>query len=229
MIPYFQPIIDTWTNTIIGYEAMIRGKQGETAPRLFEEAIRSHTIVPFDNLARRLSIEQGIPLLLPGEKLFLNIATQTFLSREPWFPPAAPMNQMVLEISEQFPIDLRQVQVHLKRLKQEGLEIAIDDFGRGFTNLDLIASLPLSYIKLDKMFSAAMDQEKMANVIKHMVRLCQDNQTRLIVEGVETPRQQSRLMDLGVRYMQGFHLGYPQPAHYYIQMTNLEKKSSASI
>jgi EAL domain-containing protein (putative c-di-GMP-specific phosphodiesterase class I) len=74
-----------------------------------------------------------------------------------------------------------------------------------------------------------VDQEKMANVIKHMVRLCQDNQTRLIVEGVETHRQQSRLMDLGVRYMQGFHLGYPQPAHYYIQMTNLEKKSSASI
>jgi EAL domain-containing protein (putative c-di-GMP-specific phosphodiesterase class I) len=228
MIPYFQPIVDTWTHTIIGYEATIRGNHGETAPTLFEEASRSQTIVPFDNQARRLSIEQGIPLLLPGEKLFLNIATQTFLSREPWFPPAAPMKQMVLEISEQFPIDLRQVQVHLKRLKQEGLELAIDDFGRGFTNLDLIASLPLSYIKLDKMFSAAIDQEKMANVIKHMVRLCQDNQTRLIVEGVETPRQQIRLMDLGVRYMQGFYLGYPQPAPYYLPKTQSEKSSAST-
>ncbi|MDI3329093.1 MAG: EAL domain-containing protein [Alicyclobacillaceae bacterium] len=222
VVPRFQPIVDVLANRKIGFEATIRGLHGESAQDLFQNAVKQSKVTELDRAARAMAIEDGVPMLGPGEKLFLNIAPQSLGQDEEWLPKVAPLNRIVLEITEQLPVErIGEIQDRVRSLRRRGVEWALDDFGAGFSNLDSLTKLPLSYVKLDKQFAADVTNRKTADAIKHYCWMFQDMGIRLVVEGVETREQKQRLMDLGVRFMQGFHFGYPKTAEEYAKRVSL--------
>lgn len=216
LIPFFQPIVDVWKQHRLGYEATIRGRfngRNVSAQQLFERAKETRTIKTLDYQARERSIQKGIHRLKEGERLFLNISSQAFSDSDPWFAPVdVPVEKITLEITEQTPIYATPLAYErLQVLREQGMMLALDDFGVGFTNLNLLGQLRPDFIKLDREFARRMGSRDVDQVVKGIVRLCDESQVRLIVEGVETYDQKERLLDMGVRYMQGFYFGYPEP------------------
>jgi len=211
ILPRFQPIVDAWKGRIIGYEATIRGARGESAQILFERAKHQGKVVELDFQARSAALQAGLPMLKDGQRLFLNCTPDTLQQHLDTFLADVPLNRVVLEITEQMPIrDVERLRETLQLLSKRGLEVALDDFGHGFSNMKMITELPLTYLKLDKGFTAEVHRPKTAETVKWLVRMCQDAGIRFVVEGVETAEQRERLLDLGVRFMQGFFFGYPK-------------------
>ncbi|MBM7109718.1 EAL domain-containing protein [Brevibacillus laterosporus] len=98
------------------------------------------------------------------------------------------------------------------------MKLALDDFGRGYHNLLLIDLLQPDYLKIDR----SITTESTSRVMRWILSLCQDTKTEVIAEGIETREQLDRLLQLGVRYFQGYLFGPPTPLPF------LEKHNSLS-
>lgn len=93
---------------------------------------------------------------------------------------------------------------------QHGAKLALDDFGMGDNNLDRLASYPVDIVKLDRSWIAAMSADKKYWALTSKTReLCEELGISVIAEGVETPQQESTLIDLGISLHQGFLRGAP--------------------
>jgi EAL domain-containing protein (putative c-di-GMP-specific phosphodiesterase class I) len=101
----------------------------------------------------------------------------------------------------------------LERLHDEGIRIALDDFGAGSTSLSHLAELPLDEIKIDRSFvSAVVDDADVRAIVRSIVELSHELGLEVVAEGVETPAAHDALRALGCDLFQGFHFGRPLPA-----------------
>ncbi len=226
LIPLFQPIFDIWNESIMGYEATIKGKYNESARTLFRKAFYEGRITKLDIEARKVAVKDGIQLLEEEQKLFVNISPQSVNDidfNDWWGTDDIPYKKVVLELTESAPLNIKKLEKDLVIAHKQGLGIAIDDFGKGFSNYDIFAKIgKVDYIKLDKTFTMNCKNPRYYKIIKHIVDLCKDidnssghNDTSVIAEGIEYEWQKEILINAGVRYMQGYLLGYPEPANYY--------------
>ncbi len=95
--------------------------------------------------------------------------------------------------------------------KQVGFKVAIDDFGAGHSGLDMFARFIPDEIKLDMDLVRGVDRDRRRQaIIGAVVRMCDDLDTLLIAEGIETAAEAATLRSLGVRYHQGYW--YARPA-----------------
>ena len=104
----------------------------------------------------------------------------------------------------------------LRRLREIGTRIAIDDFGTGYSSLGYLQRLPITTLKLDQSFIAALQSEEPEMSSEHIVRaviqLAHSLKLTVVAEGVETEGQRDMLELLGCDCLQGFLLGRPLPA-----------------
>lgn len=218
----FQEIVDVLAGNTLGFEATLVG-----AIDLFNRAVKNGDVTVLDRQARVAALRAGRRLLDAfqrlgkSQRLFLNLAPQTMTERG-WLPEQAPYAQIVLEITESVstPVD-ENILAEMNRLQSLGVQFAIDDFGAGFSHLDLLTRLPVTYVKLDKRFAQTVQDNRTGEIIKHYVWMMQDLRIALIAEGVETREQKERLLDLGVRYMQGFYFGYPRSVEAILRQHNI--------
>lgn len=213
----FQPIADISARNVFAYEALARGKNGESAGSVFANVPRSE-LHAFDHAARmaavklaaRLELKEKISLnVMPGciesmpdsLDLLLDCATQSGLSPR----------QLVLEITEseaiQRPKEFSQL---LNRYRAQGVSLAIDDFGAGYSGLNLLAYFQPDLIKLDMHLVRDIDRAGPRQAIARAVlQVCDDLGIEVIAEGVETLGEYSWFRRVGVRLFQGYLLGRP--------------------
>ena len=99
------------------------------------------------------------------------------------------------------------------RLRKDGFSVLMDDFGRGYSSLNMLSSIKLDAIKLDSEFLKlkGTDYERGIRVIESVVNMAKVMGLPIIVEGVETKEQREFIMDLGCRYIQGYYFYKPMP------------------
>ncbi len=101
------------------------------------------------------------------------------------------------------------------RLREKGFTILMDDFGSGYSSLNMLRSLKVDAVKLDALFLKFSDNdeelEKGIHILESIVNMTKTISLPIIVEGIETQRQTDFLVDLGCRYAQGFHFYRPMP------------------
>lgn len=196
----------------IGYEALIRGRNFTRlrgAKEVFERASEFGGSKALDQQIRDLEVEVGLPLLNEGQRLFLNLPPQA-CRESSWLVLHSEAKDLVLEISEHAKLNDDEIQ-WLIDFRNHGIRIAIDDFGVGQTNLQMLSALQPEYLKLDRSFIARRDFE----TVRKVRRLAEDWGAKLIVEGVETQREAQEVMNVGVRYIQGFLYGKPHEASHW--------------
>jgi EAL domain-containing protein (putative c-di-GMP-specific phosphodiesterase class I) len=94
-----------------------------------------------------------------------------------------------------------------------GVCFALDDFGTGFSSLSYLKRLPAETIKIDRMFvDGLLDDEEDATLISAIVGLASAFGRTVIAEGVETPAQAAKLLELGCDLGQGYGIARPMPA-----------------
>lgn len=136
-----------------------------------------------------------------------DMVLQTLLSR------GLRPTDLVLELTETVLLSaglpaLRQ----LRRLRDAGTGIAIDDFGVGYASLRYLATLPVTSLKVDRSFTAGLPHDAVScTIVRAVAGLAADMELTCVIEGIEN-QTQLQALPAGVQG-QGFHLGRPGPAH----------------
>lgn len=97
-------------------------------------------------------------------------------------------------------------------LQKDGFQVEIDDFGSGYSSLNMLNDLQANVLKIDRAFLQKLEQEKRSEIIlSHIIQMAKDLKMGVITEGVETQHQIDMLADLGCDLFQGFFFSKPIP------------------
>ena len=123
-------------------------------------------------------------------------------------------DEFLLEITESaYTQDSNQIINTVKRLRDEGFHIEIDDFGSGYSSLNMISTLPIDALKLDMEFMHnAFKERKNTRMLDAVIDIAYSLEVPTIAEGVETAEQMFALKAMGCDVVQGFYFSKPLPA-----------------
>lgn len=119
-----------------------------------------------------------------------------------------------LEVTESAYVeDSVQVIRVIKRLREKGFEIEMDDFGSGYSSLNMLSSMPIDILKMDKAFIMNIEHSnKDIQLVELIIDIANSLKVPVIAEGVETERQMILLKNLGCSMVQGYYFSKPLPA-----------------
>lgn len=214
----FQPIVDSVRRRILGYEALVRSSEGRPgAEGLVRGAMTRRTLVQLDRLVRVLSVRNR--RALRGRFLFLNVSPQPEIDFDAmargyarWLAARGiHPGSVVFELSERMPILQGPGMLCAQALRAAGFKIALDDVGTGTSGLSAVVAIKPDFLKIDRSITAPVATDPWARaVVSGIEAIASVVQIQVIAEGVETEDQLERLIELGVRYVQGYHVGRPE-------------------
>ena len=243
---YFQPKYDMRDNRIIGAEALARWEHpvlgmiapGEFIP-LFE---RNGFIIKLDEyiwdlVSRTIRgwIDAGItPVPVSVNVSRMHLYNKNFYSsvltlcQKYEIPPRL----LELEITEsaytEAPQELFPV---IESLQQAGFVFSMDDFGSGYSSLNILKDIPVDIVKFDLLFlkGARKGETTGRNIVKNMIRLMKDLQVSILAEGVETESQVMFLKEVDCHYAQGYFYARPMPQENFEILLKENRKKAGSL
>ncbi|WP_124382662.1 EAL domain-containing protein [Ralstonia sp. SET104] len=215
----FQPQHDLASNQIAGAEALCRWMHpvhGRVSPAAFVPRLEALGLADglfFHVLGHCVRVQHALVAHAHSVSIGVNASAQTLgragtvdrieaIVREARIAPAA----IAIELTEDSPVpDVAQLTIALNRLRLLGHPLSIDDFGVGIATLKLLADLPFTILKIDRSFTAAVNQTSQRGVIcRTMIELARALHLECIAEGVETDAQRQTLRALGCATGQGY-------------------------
>lgn len=217
VFPYFQPIVETATGRIAGYEALARMKDasGEivSAGRLFSD--------PSLAVAQRIEIDRDVRL--QALKRLADLPDDTFISiniSPEWLqylesfenlPTLEMLKQVagdpakiVIEITE-LDGDLGIIEHLVDKYREQGFRVAIDDFGTGFSQLDRIELLKPDIIKLDMtLLKKGALNSRGSSMVQMLGEMASKLGSKVLCEGVETEEEYYLALSCNAMYVQGY-------------------------
>ena len=231
---YFQPQVDLQSLEIIGAECLLRwnhpldgilfpgplieaaesyNMMNELAYWTFEQAFRS--LVRFQEAGLDITLSVNIsPTQLYDSKL---VPTLQLLSAS----YSTPLNKLELELTEDVALsNSLMVKKQLSQLRALGVEISVDDFGKGYSNLAYIRELEINAIKIDKTFVMALQDDAVNRAIIEAAKVIGSaKKCDVIAEGVETVEQLHILREIGIRVGQGYLFSRAIPLDEFIDLS----------
>ena len=124
-----------------------------------------------------------------------------------------PPEYLEAELTESiFMMDLETLTNNIHKMKEKGIAISIDDFGSGYSSLNVLANVEADIIKLDRIFLNYADDDQKAPVfVKYLVKMMKHMGYQVIAEGVETKEQISLLSNADCDMVQGYYYAKPMP------------------
>lgn len=224
---YLQPKICSETQKVVGAEALSRllDKDGRIiSPALFIPALeKTGKIVDLDFYVLRFILK-----LIRGwlDKGIEPITISFNLSRIHFFSNS--LVEDIIELTKQYDVPPKYIEIEVtesvffeeehiiiekvERLRDYGFKVSVDDFGAGYSSLNLIGVLPVDIIKLDKGFVKDSLKTKRGNdVIKGLIKILNEIELDIVCEGVETKEEESIISKYGCKEIQGFLYDRPIP------------------
>jgi len=227
---YHQPILEMTTGEVIGFEALMRWRQGDgtiVSPAEFIPiAEETGTIVPIGSWALiealtqlRSWIDDGV--CSPTANMSVNVSPRQLA--DPNFPSivhealqlsGVSPHLLWLEVTEGIMITEPELALAtLRRLRSLGVRVAIDDFGTGYSSLSLLQKFPLQRIKIDRAFvHGVADNNNDRSLVRTIIAMGSTLGLDMVAEGVETVQQLQVLSELGCTKAQGYLISHPVPA-----------------
>lgn len=220
---YFQPVYDINEEHISYYEALVRYQEADgsiVSPGEFIPALENTGEMQM--LDRRI-IELAIGTLKTQPKLHhiaINLSAQAFKD-ENLVPSIVDClekqgvnaNRLTFELTESaslFNLDITQRVI--AELHALGCSFSVDDFGSGFSSFSYLKELPADYIKLDGSFIKNLHNDKVDQaLVRAIVQVIQALGKKAVAEYVENEEILVILKEMGIDYVQGYHIGYPAP------------------
>ncbi|WP_245832756.1 putative bifunctional diguanylate cyclase/phosphodiesterase [Sphingomonas mucosissima] len=223
---YLQPILSLVTETVCGYEALLRWnhpRHGLLTPDRFADVLIAERI--------GLRIQEHVLELalawLRDQGDAIGVLSVNFTSAQLAGPRAAkrvldrlahhkiPTSSLCVEVTEGVMLDRAadSILANLRTLHDAGVSIALDDFGTGYASLAHLRSVPVDRIKIDRSFVSSIDQPNGGTIaiVRAIVGLGRGLGKVVVAEGIETEAQALRLRQLGCQLGQGYLYGRPQP------------------
>lgn len=228
---YYQPKMETNNLHIIGAEALIRWQKPDGSFMYPDEFIplveRSGQIVELDYyvyrevfrfITKRLEENKTIvPISVNVSRAHLNKMGILPYVRSLFEEYQIPSDLVEFELTESIYIKNTTKALELiEGLHEMGTKVSMDDFGSGYSSLNLLSRLPIDIIKLDKVFLQNYDGKNMLRendkiIISCVVDMARKLQITSLCEGVETPEQSDYLSQIGCEIQQGYYFSKPIP------------------
>lgn len=229
---YLQPKVRISDGEMVGAEALIRWRQESGQLILPGEFVpiseRSGSIVPltwlvFDKVAELVA---SWPVFEQEFKIAINVSARV-LDHTDFGLKLNSLAEtlsdygvgLILELTEESLIsDEGKVLGRLNRIRKSGVELSIDDFGKGFSSLSYLKDIPASEIKIDKTFvtNAPVDA-KDRHIIQAATGLAHAFGMRVVGEGVDCIEVMQALGELGCEFAQGFYISRPMRAELLLE------------
>ena len=211
----YQPQIEICSGTVVGVEALARWGSATSADVLFARAGAAGLSERLSRLMQRKALRAVSTWEGPLKALNLSInALPQDICRpgyDRWLldeieSVGVDPRRITVEITENALLeDHRPVVERLAALRNEGVKIAVDDFGTGYASLAYLTSLPLDLLKIDRgLVLDIVGGEREQIVMRAMIHLAHDLGLNVLVEGVETAGQLELLAEWGSDFYQGF-------------------------
>jgi EAL domain-containing protein (putative c-di-GMP-specific phosphodiesterase class I) len=224
---FYQPQVDALLGKVVGMEALIRWNHpilGLLAPSEFLPLLENDDlIIEVGNWVINQALKQQVAWHRAGVNLTVsvNIAARqlhqdslmAYLTDLKTIYGAQAMHHLTLEIVEATALeDVDHVANIITQCQALGVEVAIDDFGKGFSSLTHLQKLHVNTLKISKgLMAGLMNHAADQTLIKGVIGLAASFQLKLVAEGVETSEQVAMLMNLGCPTVQGFFVAHPMP------------------
>jgi len=222
-VVYYQPIVDSFSQEIYSYEALIRWihpLKGLLAPDSFiPVAEKTGMINEMGKSVLEMACREAASWAIPAKisvnvspvqlssnvfaGIVLSILKETGLQAE----------RLELEVTESSLFTDNSTPMNtLNKLRALGVRISIDDFGTGYSSLSRLSKLAFDKIKIDKSFVHSISvQDDALTIIKLITGMAKSLNMKTVAEGVETLEQLESLQALGCDLAQGYLFGKPQP------------------
>jgi diguanylate cyclase (GGDEF)-like protein len=223
---YYQPMVDASSRRLVAVEALLRWqhpKRGVVGPATFiPVAERTGAIRELGDFVLHCACADLRKMQRAGldPHLAVNRSSREFNDRAAvmrWIEivdrHGIARDHLIFEITESvlMPDRARQHQL-LRRLNAEGIRLAIDDFGQGYSSVTYLKKFLISQIKIDRDFVRDMEEsDEQLALVEALIKMAQALRLEVVAEGVETAAQADHLAGLGVHTLQGFLFGRPMP------------------
>lgn len=224
-IPYYQPQYDLRTERIVAAEALVRWnhpKKGILYPDYFIPLFERNGFITnldycvFEAVCCDLKdwMEQGkTGLTVACNMSRLHFAREDVAARLGAIADrfGIPHGRLEIEITESaFMDDSQNIVDQVKKLREMGFTVAVDDFGVGYSSLGLLQDIPADVLKIDRGFlDRDMEDRKNVMIIKGIVNLAGSLHLKTVCEGVETESQRDLLKSIGCDMAQGYYYAKP--------------------
>lgn len=222
LVSHLQPIISLNSNEVYGYESLLRAKDNKVSlspGKLFDVASKTGLHSLLDQRAREVAIMAREDKVPAGTKSFINFLPSTIYNPDfclqHTFKIVEKYNvnpaDLVFEVVETEKIaDVSHLKKVLDRYKKEGMKVALDDVGSGFSTLDMLELLRPDYVKIDRSYISFCDENpskleflKEANDRAHALGII------TLAEGIERVEEAQVCQSLGYDLGQGYLFGKP--------------------
>ena len=233
MVAYYQPKVNLQSGEIVGMEALVRWRQADgnvvASFDFIKIAEEIGLVYELDrwmmktamNFTAQLNQKAG-QRNLPLKNIAVNLSAKDLeqpqiaelILRSAMEAGISPVN-VDLEITESAIIkSLDKVETILDRLRLDGFNIALDDFGVGYSSMNYIRRLPINIVKMDRSFVMDLETDPDSRLVaKAIITLAHDLGMKVVAEGVETKYQLDFLKETQCDEMQGYLFSKAVPSH----------------
>ncbi len=219
----WMPAIDTATERVVSFEALVRWNRpgrGEVMPDLFIPVAEAGGLIEqidawvLQAACREAqSWEQALGVSVNVSPVWLSHGRLARLLRRVLDETGLDPNRLQIELSERKSLgedgNLRR---ELSQVRAMGVRLALDDFGTGYSCLGTLGTYPFDQVKLDRQFVAALGHDRRAEAItRSVLQMVQSLGMTSCAEGVETEEQLAFLDAHGCEEIQGYLIGRPIP------------------
>ncbi len=238
---YLQPKYSITRNKIIGAEALVRWRHPERGmiypdqfiPIIEENGfIRNVDYYIWSRACRFIQKcdQQGLtpcPISVNVSRVHLKDDACIRFLDELIRDSGISRNLLELEITET--ADDQQVSLKALQLKEEGFTLLMDDFGSGYSSLNILLETPFDVIKLDRKFMEnMMVSEKGRLILEHVVMMADKLDLGLLAEGVETREQVDLLRSIGCDQVQGYYYAKPMPEEEFFELFRKQQEEDTA-
>ena len=223
---YYQPKVGIANGVIEGVEALVRWRTGSASfipPEDFVPlAERSGKICALTWLVFR-RVQEAAKAWGYFEDPFtvaINIAPQV-LDHAEFYPRLTELQSALQEVNIRVAVELTEDSLlqggdelgNLAKLRDLGVDLAIDDFGKGYSSLTYLKEVPATEIKIDKQFIGTLSQDETdRQIVKCIVDLAHALDMSVVAEGVDSEESLAAVAELGCELAQGFFIARPMRA-----------------
>lgn len=224
-VPYFQPKVNVQTKEIIGAEALVRWNhptKGLVSPAVFIPLCEKSGLITeidmliYDKVLHFLQDleEKGIPrypISINFSRMHLMDLSFLTVFKDLAIEHKIPSNLIELELTESAIFDNMEMLLEFTKIVHgNGFTLAMDDFGSGYSSLNMLKNIPIDVLKVDKEFLSESDDPIRRKVIfETMVQMARKLNIDIIVEGVETLENVELMNACDCKFAQGYYFARP--------------------
>ena len=237
---YYQPKIDLSSGKIMGVEALIRWIKPDgsviTPDSFVPIAESSHLIGKISEFVLNEGCRQNKLWQKMGYSpivMSINFASSDFYQtdlKEKVFEALARSaldpQWLEVELTESLALsDIDFAVDQMNKIRDLGVKLAMDDFGKGYSSLSYLQVLPITLLKLDRSFITDIEHDNIAyEIVSAVIRIAKSKKIETIAEGIENNVQESILRMAGCDYGQGYLYGQPMPPEKILEFFELNEK-----